>query len=89
MSMKRALQIVFGIALLGLAFSGVLTYRELFAGPGTESCQPVGTPGTILGSPPCVYGFFMYLAIVVISGLGLRQKGDRTDGNHAAWRPST
>src|ERR1035437_2650278 len=29
MSMKRALQVVFTISLIGVAFSGTLTYREL------------------------------------------------------------
>jgi hypothetical protein len=32
---------------------------------------PVGEAGSILGAPPCIYGFFMYLAIVVMTTIGL------------------
>jgi hypothetical protein len=31
--MRRALQIILGLALLGVAFSGTLTYRELCGTP--------------------------------------------------------
>jgi uncharacterized membrane protein len=68
--MKRALQLVLVIALAGLAFSGTLTYREVFA--SAAKCPSPGAPGTILGYPACVYGFFMYLAITVIAVVGLR-----------------
>jgi hypothetical protein len=66
-----ALKIIFALSLFGVAFSGVLTYRELF---GTEalSCPAPGAPGTVFGYPACVYGFFMYVAIAAVSGLGLR-----------------
>jgi uncharacterized membrane protein len=70
MSMKRALQVVFTLSLMGVAFSGTLTYRELFGGSAL-SCPSPGAPGTILGYPACVYGLVMYVAIAVISGLGL------------------
>lgn len=69
--MKRALQIILGIALFGFAFSGYLSYRELFASTPAESCAPVGEPGTVLGYRACVYGFFMYLAIVGVASAGL------------------
>ncbi len=67
---KLALKIIFGIALFGLLFSGFLSYGELF-GPGGASCPVVGAPGTVFGYPACVYGFFMYLALVIVSALGL------------------
>ena len=70
MSLKRALQVILGIALFGASFSGVLTYNELFA-KGATSCPTVGAPGTVLGYPACVYGFFMYLAILIVAMLGL------------------
>jgi hypothetical protein len=69
--MRRALQIILGIAAFGLAFSGYLSYGELFASTPTQTCSPVGEPGTVLGYPACVYGFFMYLAIVVVAAVGL------------------
>lgn len=69
MSMRRALQVILAIGLSGLLFSGVLTYRELFA--GSARCPSPGAPGTILGYPACVYGFFMYLAITATAWSGL------------------
>jgi uncharacterized membrane protein len=68
--MKRALQLILVFALAGLVFSGTLTYREVFA--AASKCPSPGAPGTILGYPACVYGFFMYLAITVIAIAGLR-----------------
>jgi hypothetical protein len=76
MSMRRALQVVLAISLIGMAFSGTLVYRELFAAvPAAGRCTALGDPGTILGYPPCVYGLIMYTALVVTAALGLRAKG--------------
>ena len=72
--MKRALQIILAISVFGLLFSGVLTYHELF-GVSAESCPAPGAPGTVFGYPACVYGFFMYLTIAGIAGVGLRARG--------------
>lgn len=68
--MKRALQVILVLAIAGLVFSGTLTYREVFA--SAAKCPSPGAPGTILGYPACVYGFFMYLAITVAAIVGLR-----------------
>lgn len=68
--MKRALQITLGVALFGASFSGVLTYNEVFA-KTAAACPSVGAPGTVLGYPACVYGFFMYITLVVVALLGL------------------
>jgi hypothetical protein len=73
MSKKLALKITFGISLFGVCFSGVLTYKELFA-KSVLVCPSPGAPGTLLGYPACVYGFFMYLAIVIISAIGLHSR---------------
>jgi uncharacterized membrane protein len=72
MTPTRALQVILVVAGFGLTFSGVLTYQELF-GAGVASCPSPGAPGTVFGYPACVYGFFMYLAIVVTAWLGLRR----------------
>jgi uncharacterized membrane protein len=72
MTMRRALQTILTIAVFGLVFSGVLTYRELFA--GAAKCPSPGAAGTVFGYPACVYGFFMYLVITVVAVLGLRAK---------------
>jgi uncharacterized membrane protein len=68
-AMKPLLAIIVIVAVAGLAFSGYLSYRELFAGAG--QCTPLGDSGTIFGAPPCIYGFFMYLAIVVMAAFAL------------------
>lgn len=73
MTMRRALQTILTIAVFGLVFSGILTYRELFGGSAAQ-CPSPGAPGTVFGYPACVYGFFMYLVISVVAVLGLRAK---------------
>lgn len=72
MTARRALQAILTVAVIGLVFSGVLTYRELFA--GAARCPAPGAPGTVLGYPACVYGFFMYLLITGLALAGLRAK---------------
>jgi len=67
--MKALVAVILVIAVAGLAFSGFLSVRELFLSGG--QCAPAGEPGSILGAPPCVYGFFMYLAIVIMASLAL------------------
>ncbi|HEY5947402.1 MAG TPA: hypothetical protein VIV40_17985 [Kofleriaceae bacterium] len=61
--------LIFGLG--GLAFSGYLSYRELFGAPADAACTPVGDAGTVLGAPPCIYGFFMYLAITIMASAAL------------------
>ena len=70
MAMKRALKIVLGIGLFGVAFSGMLSYQELFRG-AAETCPAPGAPGTVFGYPACVYGFFMYLGVAAVAAWGL------------------
>ena len=72
MSMRRALQLILGISLVGVAFSGTLTYKEVVAGTAA-SCPAPGAPGTVFGYPACVYGLIMYAVIAGISGATLWQ----------------
>jgi len=66
------------LAIAGLCFSGYLSYRELWGAPGAATCTPVGEPGSALGAPPCIYGFFMYLAITVLTAIVLvRRRAER------------
>ena len=72
MKQLTALKTVLSIAIFGLLFSGYLSYQEFF-GQGEEAgCSALGATGTILGYPPCAYGFLMYLIILVIAFLGIR-----------------
>ena len=67
--MTRALQGTLFVSLCGALFSGVLTYRELFA--SALACPSPGAAGTIFGYPACVYGFFMYLIVLAVAIWGL------------------
>jgi hypothetical protein len=83
MSLRRAVQIILGISTFGLIFSGVLSYHEVFGRMAGGTCPAPGAPGTVFGYPACVYGFFMYLAIVGFSAAGLastrRKSVERVD----------
>ena len=83
--MKRALYIILGISLFGVAFSGTLTYREVFAHTAA-ACPSPGAPGTVLGYPACVYGFFMYLVIASTALVGL-VAGRRSRSHEDGVRP--
>ena len=71
--MKPFLIVILVVAAGGLAFSGFLSYRELFTSSGAE-CTPLGESGSMLGAPPCIYGFFMYLLIVAMAVIGLLRR---------------
>lgn len=69
MNKRLALKIILVISLLGLLFSGFLSYGEVFS----DQC-PVGGCSILLGVPVCLYGFVMYLAVFIISLMGLYHK---------------
>lgn len=71
MSARKSLQLILVVSLMGVSFSGVLTWRELIAG-GPAGCTLGGAPGTILGAPACVYGLAMYLILTALALTGLR-----------------
>lgn len=73
MNSRLSLKIILAIAIFGVLFSGTLTYKELF-GQNALSCPAFGTPGTILGYPACVYGFFMFIMLAAVAALGLYKK---------------
>lgn len=74
MKKKSALWIIFGIAIAGLLFSGYLSYTELFAHFCGAAKLGLGTCTNVFQIPACVYGFVMYLIVLVISIMGLRNK---------------
>jgi uncharacterized iron-regulated membrane protein len=67
--LRRVVWIVFGISMVGVAFSGTLAYRELSG--RLVSCPAVGAPGTILGVPACVFGLLIFAFLALMSGLAL------------------
>jgi hypothetical protein len=70
MEKEKALKIIFWVSLAGVLFSGVLSYIEIFKG-----VCPIGAcETTIFTLPSCIYGFVIYLAILVISTFGIKNK---------------
>ncbi|MCI0565758.1 hypothetical protein L0Y46_01025 [bacterium] len=63
MNPKIFLKIIFAISVIGVLFSGSLLYQEFF-GEGTIACPS-------FGYPTCLYGFAMYIALVIVSLAGL------------------
>lgn len=76
MDSKNSLKILLVVAITGLLFSGYLSYYELFVPGGcAEAIISCGVKKvTIANLPACVYGFFMYLIIFILSLLGLKSK---------------
>jgi len=70
MSARLALRAAFVLSLAGTPFSGTLSRRELH-GPTALACPSPGAPGTLLGWPACVYGFFVFLLLTAVTGAGL------------------
>ena len=69
MKARLSLRIVFIISIAGLLFSGYLSYSEL-----VQKACIFGGCTFVLGLPSCVYGFIMYLAVLIISLLGIMSK---------------
>ena len=71
MDKQTALKIVSGIAIIGVLFSGYLSYTEIFR----QTCAlGGGCSVTIFSLPSCVYGFVMYCIVLIIALLGLKSK---------------
>ncbi|MFH0978216.1 MAG: hypothetical protein V1837_02835 [Candidatus Woesearchaeota archaeon] len=70
MQKKTSLTIILVISIAGMLFSGYLSFGEVIRGV----CPIGGGCAGLLGIPTCVYGFVMYLAIFVITLLGLNSK---------------
>lgn len=73
MNTKTALKTILGISIFGAMFSGYLSYTEL-----TRQLCFLGTCNSqVFSIPSCVYGFSMYLIIVIISLLGLKKENKK------------
>jgi len=66
---NTAFNIILLVSLVGILFSGYLTFNEFTKG----SC-PAGGCSTLLGLPVCVYGLIMYIILFVAALLGAREK---------------
>lgn len=77
MKKVKSIWIIFVFALIGVLFSGYLTFTKMVLGvcPLTESCP------YLFGQPVCIYGFGMFLLLLVFSGLmlfNIKKKFDKT-----------
>lgn len=70
--LRGTLRVILFISLCGIAFSGTLTYREVFG--AAASCPSPGAAGTILGYPACVYGLAMYAVLAGVAAAGLLRR---------------
>lgn len=66
--MKKALLIAIIFSLIGMAFSGFLTFERYFSGTCalTEGCS------LFLGYPSCIYGFALFLLAFVLALVAIR-----------------
>lgn len=69
MKIQTVLKSIFLISLIGILFSGYLSYNEIF----NKTCV-LGGCTNVANIPACVYGFFMYLILLILSIIGLRIK---------------
>jgi uncharacterized membrane protein len=67
---ETALKIVSVIAVVGIMFSGYLSYNEIFTGV----CAAGGSCPSVYNIPACVYGLIMYIIVLVISTMGLQEQ---------------
>jgi hypothetical protein len=74
MKKQTSLKTIFVISILGMLFSGYLSWGELIARSCYATNLGLGACTNVAGVPACVYGFVMYLIVFVISILGLRSK---------------
>jgi uncharacterized membrane protein len=74
--MKKRIEliIILCISIAGILFSGYLSYTEIFAGFCGASKLRMGNCTNVFQIPACVYGFVIYLVILIISILGLRSR---------------
>ena len=68
--MQKNIKIIFIFSLIGLLFSGYLSFTKLFTGacPLTEGCP------YFLGYPSCYYGFILFLILFVLAILLLKNE---------------
>jgi len=67
---ERALRIIFWVSLLGVLFSGYMSYMEIFNGMcAIGTCRVNIQIATI---PACVYGLAMYIIIMILACYGLK-----------------
>jgi len=70
MNKQLSLQVILVISFAGMLFSVYLSYGELV----TDTCPMYGGCSSVASIPACVYGFFMYAIVFIISLIGMKAK---------------
>ena len=74
MKKQTSLWIIFFISIVGMIFSGYLSFTEIFLNFCGATELGMGQCNNVVGVPACVYGFVMYAIVFIISILGLGSK---------------
>jgi hypothetical protein len=81
MEKTTALKIIFALAICGVLFAGYLSFSKLIL----QTC-PLNEPcASFLGLPTCIYGFVMFLSILIFSAIGAFRKNVK----HSCWLKSS
>jgi len=70
MNKQTALKIILGMSIIGVLFSGYLSYTEIFQ----QTCVIGACSTKIFTLPSCVYGLVMYLIVAIVAAVGLKAK---------------
>jgi uncharacterized membrane protein len=70
MDKTLALKVIAVVSLIGVIFSSYMAYAEM-----TFTACPASGCSVIAGIPACIYGMVMYLVVLILSLLGLRNRG--------------
>lgn len=62
--------------MMGIAFSGYLSYAELFGGFCGAETLGMGECVDVVEIPACVYGLIMYLIVFFISLSGIKSENE-------------
>jgi len=68
MDNKKYFKTIFIASLIGVLFSGYLSYVEL-----TSKICSLGGCTNLFGMPACVFGFVLFLVMLVISFIGMKK----------------
>jgi uncharacterized membrane protein len=74
MTKHKTLKIIMAISLVGILFSGFLSYKELFGNCDLGVINCGMKKSLVFNLPACVYGLAMYVVVFIVSFLGYKSK---------------
>ena len=70
MNKQNTLIIILLIAIIGICFSGYLSYNEVI----NQVCVIGGSCPFVYNIPACIYGLIMYIAVAIFAIIGLKSE---------------